>query len=212
MKSANVKWILGIAIFIAFVALPVIKAYRSLFNLDKTYVLELATGKVWRLDSFVLNWVDEDPVKLLLPWADRPLSSVDKSSVFYLGALKMAAKGTECKALWKKQLACIKDYVEPDEKLSLLDFRVLKEGEASKIPSGYPVLDDVNRNLKKFTLADDEPPPVFAVRAALIYSPSSQSESWRTLELGPCVLFQGRGSALFERATGIELPPDGPPY
>lgn len=211
MKSANVKWILGMAIFIAFVALPAIKAYRSLFNLDKTYVLELATGKVWRLDSYVRPWMGDDPLKYLLPWAERPPSSVDNSSAFYFGALKMAAKGTACTALWNKQIACIEYPESQDETLSMLDYHVLRDGDVSTNASGHPVLDEVNQNLRKFELSDDEPQPVFPARAALIHSPSSQSESWRTLELGHCVVFQGRGSSFFERATGIELPPVGPP-
>lgn len=132
MKSANVKWILGIAIAVALVALPVIKAYRSLFNPNKIYVLESATGKVWRLDSYVRPGMDSDPLKFLLPWAENPPVSVDSSSVFYVGALKMAANGTACKALWKKQIACIAYPAEQDEKLSLLDYYALRDGETDK--------------------------------------------------------------------------------
>jgi hypothetical protein len=205
------KWILGIAIAITLIALPVIKTYRSLFSPNKIYVLESATGKVWRLDSFVRPGIDGDPLRFLLPWAESPPVSVDSSSAFYVGTLKVAAKGTACTALWRKQIACISDPVEQDERLSLLDYYALRDGETSKIPSGHPVVDEVNQNLRKFELSDGEPQPVFPARAALIYSPSSLSESWRTLALGHCVVFQGRGSAFFERATGIELPPVGPP-
>jgi len=210
MSSTNAKWLFGAALVFAFGVMPVVNKYRSLFRPTDIYVLEIQSGKVWKLENHVRVASYEDPLELLFPWADEPMRVLD-SLGFYMGKIVLPSQNSTCKPLWKKQVACIDDSRVEDEALYDLSFVGVQDAVAKASQRSDPVVVEVFKGLSKFGASELEENPVFEARAALIYSPDRKStSSWSVVELGPSLVFQKRGAVFFERTVGIELPDFSP--
>ena len=191
----------------AVLCLYVFGKYRELVETPgRVYIVETSTGRVWSIGQLRGYYGSHAAIHWLLPWTEDPPSVSDKTDTADEGLVTLARGSKSCRKLVADQVACMDVPSRAEnQKFFLIDY-VATKGPLPRSETVDPLIDAVLARVLPAHRPEEEAPPVFAIRAVLIRTPTTPGERWQIEEMAPTIAFQGRGAAYFARVTGIHPP------